>query len=210
MVGAGDESSLQAAAVKMASGELTPHAFPEVFLSADPGQEAMAGGGEGIRRPLMAEIASVWSEARPWLHVVSSGTAWAVEEALPPGGSCFVVHLDGGDMVDAQGVFEVFSRLFRFPVYFGWNWPALSDCLQDLSWVPSRRCLVVVERPGKMLSEEEEDLPVLLRILNRTGEYWARSIGRGEEWEGQEVAFNVLFLCAEEEIAAVRDAIREA
>lgn len=157
----------------------------------------------------MTEIGGMWNEARPWLHVVADGATGDLESLVPPEGVCFVARLDGGSMVDAQGVFETFSRTFRFPVYFGWNWPALSDCLRDLSWLPARRYLVVIRRSHLMLSQERSDLAAFMRILNHAGEYWSRPFGHGDEWGGQEVAFNVVFLSPEGESAAIENAVND-
>jgi RNAse (barnase) inhibitor barstar len=38
----------------------------------------------------------------------------------------------------------VLSQGLRFPNYFGWNWDALEECLQDLSWLPENAQIVIV------------------------------------------------------------------
>ncbi|MEU3520421.1 barstar family protein [Streptomyces sp. NPDC006654] len=43
-----------------------------------------------------------------------------------------VHHFDAHDLMTEQGVFRAFAETLRFPGYFGWNWDALVDCLDDL------------------------------------------------------------------------------
>ncbi|MEV0005500.1 barstar family protein [Micromonospora sp. NPDC050980] len=72
-------------------------------------------------------------------------TRLSVDDAVPPSGEVAVARLDGAAMTDVDGVFEQFSDALRFPSYFGWNWPAFSECLQDLHWLAARRYLVLIE-----------------------------------------------------------------
>ncbi|MFK0106416.1 barstar family protein [Streptomyces sp. NPDC091217] len=41
------------------------------------------------------------------------------------------------DAYSVDDVFQKFWDAFRLPDYFGWNWPALRDCLRDLGWLSS-------------------------------------------------------------------------
>src|SRR4051794_7659631 len=34
-----------------------------------------------------------------------------------------------------EALFDVLAKGLRFPWYFGYNWDALWDCIQDLSWL---------------------------------------------------------------------------
>ncbi|NYI07239.1 barstar family protein [Allostreptomyces psammosilenae] len=117
----------------------------------------------------------------------------------------FVARLDGRRMLDSQGVFEEFSRAFEFPVYFGWNWNALNDCLGDLGWMPSRRYLVVVGDAGLVLSREPERRSTLLEILNHQGGCWGSRFPGMTAWGTGDVAFNVLFLCPAGELRALEE-----
>jgi len=48
-----------------------------------------------------------------------------------------------------QKLFSIYATALRFPKYFGWNWDALEECLNDLSWLPPDQKVVIVH----------EDLP---------------------------------------------------
>ncbi|MFJ8085037.1 barstar family protein [Streptomyces sp. NPDC096205] len=43
-----------------------------------------------------------------------------------------VHHFDAGDLLTERGIYDTFADVLRFPGYFGRNWDALVDCLDDL------------------------------------------------------------------------------
>lgn len=43
-----------------------------------------------------------------------------------------------------EKLLAVLSQGLRFPNYFGWNWDALEECLQDLSWLPENAQIAIV------------------------------------------------------------------
>ena len=40
----------------------------------------------------------------------------------------------------------VFADKLQFPGYFGWNWDAFEECLNDLSWLPAGKGVAIVHR----------------------------------------------------------------
>ncbi len=64
-----------------------------------------------------------------------------------------------------QKLFAILADRLRFPGYFGWNWDALEECLQDLSWLsPNRRVVLVHESlPFGQHSENRETYLEILR-----------------------------------------------
>jgi hypothetical protein len=53
-----------------------------------------------------------------------------LSEVTASGG--LVHHFDARDLMTEQGVHRTFAEALRFPGYFGRNWDALVDCLDDL------------------------------------------------------------------------------
>lgn len=66
-----------------------------------------------------------------------------------------VVEIPTGIVTKAE-IFSIYSEKFSFPAYFGFNWDALYDCLNDLSWIPEYNIIVV-----------HEDLPFLNDSMER-------------------------------------------
>jgi len=54
-----------------------------------------------------------------------------------------VVRIPAG-LSRQRDLLALFSKGLDFPGYFGWNWDALEECLQDLAWIdqPSRIVLI--------------------------------------------------------------------
>ncbi|MFB7235007.1 barstar family protein [Streptomyces sp. NPDC056269] len=134
----------------------------------------------------MTDMERWWSSDAPWVHEVS-------EQEVPSGlthpKESLLFHLDGRRMTSHDGLFSEFSRVCEFPDYFGRNWPALSDCLEDMLWFDeTKRFLLVIHHWSDVLSESPRDREVLVRILGEVGSNWSRL---GYEGEGSpSVAFN--------------------
>jgi hypothetical protein len=47
---------------------------------------------------------------------------------------CLVVQIPA-TVRSKTALLQLISQQLKFPVYFGWNWDALSDCLRDLHWL---------------------------------------------------------------------------
>ncbi len=72
-----------------------------------------------------------------------------------------------------EELFDSLARALDFPQWFGRNWDALEDVLDDLSWRKGGEGHVLVFRSYP----EGEELGILLDVLRSSAEYWA---GRGK------------------------------
>ncbi|WP_245716429.1 barstar family protein [Micromonospora humi] len=135
-------------------------------------------------------------------------TLFPVTDLVPPSGEIAVARLDGAAMTDVDGVFAQFSDALRFPGYFGWNWPALADCLTDLQWLPAHRYLVLVENASLILRENESRREVLFGILADAGRHWADSYEA--RYRGTGPFFHVVLLCEEGEVEALKQEVEAA
>ncbi|MEU7552661.1 barstar family protein [Streptomyces sp. NPDC044571] len=99
--------------------------------------------------------------------------AFSALQRSPDDAAVFELH--GASMANHDRLFEEFSQRMSFPEYFGKNWPALQDCLDDLTWIPAAGSyLLVIHEWADVLSECERDRPVLERILYDVGSMWAQ------------------------------------
>jgi len=135
---------------------------------------------------------SWWSPDGPWLHGLP-GTC-TLDQLLEhrPSGS-LVFELDGQRMRDHDVLFNEFASKLNFPDYFGRNWPALSDCLEDMLWFDEASCfLLIIERSAQVLANAPVDLPVFKRILSDVGSHWG---SLGYDGTGRtRIAFNTVML----------------
>lgn len=134
-----------------------------------------------------------------------AGDSVEVGSVLPAPGRMVVARLDGARMPDVDHVFHEFSDALLFPGWFGWNWPALSDCLRDLDWWPAEQYLVVVEHAALLLAGSAPDRLRLFRVLHDVVRHWGSSPGR------EPVAFRIVLMCDEDaHVARLRREVAEA
>ncbi|MCZ7438171.1 barstar family protein [Micromonospora sp. WMMC241] len=150
----------------------------------------------------------MWTNSAPPVQVLARTTLLHVTDVVPPSGEVAVARLDGAAMTDVDGVFEQFADALRFPSYFGWNWPALADCLQDLHWLAARRFLVLIENTSRILRENETRREVLFGILTAAGRHWADSYDA--RYRGMGPFFHVVLLCEEDEVGSLRQEVEAA
>jgi hypothetical protein len=55
--------------------------------------------------------------------------------------------LDGSKITDKESFFKAIALAMDFPDYFGHNWDALRECLDDLSWVKEERKVLIWADP---------------------------------------------------------------
>jgi len=103
-----------------------------------------------------------------------------------------VRFLRGAKMADACGVFDQFGAALQFPYYFGENWPAFSECIQDLSWLPATNYLLVVLDAAEVLKGVDEEFAKLVSILHDCCEKWPLGFDLGQPWARQAASFQVL------------------
>ncbi|WP_446465733.1 barstar family protein [Streptomyces sp. BRA346] len=111
--------------------------------------------------------------------------------------------MNGTHMGTLDGVFQSFYDAFRLPDYFGWNLPALNDCLRDLRWISADQYVLLIEEAQDVLSEEREDLAEFLSILARAGEKWSYAKHPGVN---ERAAFQVVLECGEEGLSRMSEA----
>ncbi|MGW1002519.1 barstar family protein [Streptomyces sp. NPDC002520] len=116
---------------------------------------------------------TLWSTSGPWLDVIPDTTETLVTRALPPSGLIYSARMAGREMTHSDGAFAQFYEHFRLPDYFGWNWDALRDCLQDLNWISATHFLLTVDDAEFALSSSPEERAIFHRALTDTVKYWA-------------------------------------
>ena len=64
-------------------------------------------------------------------------------------------------------ILSVYFEKLSFPSYFGFNWDALYDCLNDLSWIVEYNIIIVHEDLPFLTDEKEREiyLKLLLDII---------------------------------------------
>ncbi len=96
-------------------------------------------------------------------------------------------------MRSLDDLFDEFAAALQFPYYFGENWPALDECLGDLEWIePHSGLILLVYEADQVLTESTNDLPSLVRTIERAHSVYSQPVNDGEWWDRPALPFHVV------------------
>jgi Barstar (barnase inhibitor) len=146
-----------------------------------------------------------------WLHVYVEGPAHARALALhlaERGAAARVAR--GAKARRSAALFDELSAVLQFPDYFGENWSAVSDCVEDLSWLRAPSYVVVWTRADRILEEEPDALRLFLKTMDRAARYWSSPTPEGgESWPHGPRPFHMVLQVAEAERTALTARLAE-
>lgn len=136
----------------------------------------------------MTSLAFASKIEEPWVLTIEKPFN---REAIPE--SVLQLELDALLMTELEGLYKEFTSVFQFPDYFGKNFNALDECINDLQWLPAQGYLLTIKNAEHLLKKEtNETLQGLLMILNSAGEQWATPVRQGEAWDRDEIPFHTV------------------
>jgi hypothetical protein len=101
-----------------------------------------------------------------------------------------VIVVRGRKMLTLDQAFDELAAALQLPYYFGYNWAALDECINDQDWMPFGKCIVVVSDADKLFGEEraaENQLKVFMDILRRASHDWESGVN------GRKMQFSCVF-----------------
>lgn len=104
-------------------------------------------------------------------HLPAEG-AGSVAQAARAVGHVFATIDLSGCRTKAECLARIAAAL-DFPSWFGHNWDALADCLNDLSWLPGDGYVLVLAHADDLRVAAEDDFLILLEILQDAADEWA-------------------------------------
>ena len=105
-----------------------------------------------------------------------------------------ITRLQGSELTTLDEVFNSYAREFRFPDYFGHNYPAFDECLVDLDWLRAPGYLTVISDGHRVLEAEPAERPTFRRCLERVGDNWDRAFGLRATERGGAVTFRTILV----------------
>jgi RNAse (barnase) inhibitor barstar len=82
-------------------------------------------------------------------------------------------RIDFHDCHDKSALLRALALSLAFPSDFGHNWDALADSLADLSWLPARGYVLMLEHSEALQLAVEDDFDMALDIMDDTSRRWA-------------------------------------
>ena len=83
-----------------------------------------------------------------------------------------VFRIDLKRATDKDSLLAAIGKEMAFPEWFGFNWDALADCLNDLAWRPAEGYLVLLEHCDILHERAENELISVLQIFEQAANNW--------------------------------------
>lgn len=112
--------------------------------------------------------------ARAGVYHLPHATRGGHEDLIAAAENCgyVIFRVDLSRARDKQGLLEAVGRDMAFPEWYGSNWDALADCLNDLGWRPGEGYLVLLEHCDLLHERAPSDLVAALRIFEEAADNW--------------------------------------
>lgn len=81
----------------------------------------------------------------------------------------FIAEVPSGLRGKAQ-LLTALRQVLRLPIYFGYNWDALAECLRDLHWIKNRRAIIAHHDLPQLAGRE---IGTYLQLLSEATKSWA-------------------------------------
>ncbi len=142
----------------------------------------------------------------PWAHLVRAAQRdleVALRADAPANVGAVVRMLRGDRCATKRGLMQEWGAALQFPYYFGENWDAFEECVNDLGWLPARGYILAVTDAERLLGEGD-DFATFVRILAAAATRWEGKAGAGSDRPSLPVSFHVIFQCDQEKADATR------
>ena len=83
-----------------------------------------------------------------------------------------VFRIDLSRAQDKEGMLDAIGKAMAFPEWFGHNFDALADCLNDLGWQPAEGYFILLEHCDGIHGLAESDFVNTLQIFEQAAEEW--------------------------------------
>lgn len=90
----------------------------------------------------------------------------------------FHTMIDGKDCLSTKALFKTFSKKLAFPDYFGKNWDAFNECINDLEWLDYSQYVVFFKNFEQTLTKNNDELAIFLNIIEEAIQEWAEGVDR--------------------------------
>lgn len=81
-------------------------------------------------------------------------------------------HINGNDVTTKAEFFQASAQTMNFPDYFGDNWDAFSDCIDDLSWLSADGYILLYTQPDNFANNDPSEWSIALDIFQEVVESW--------------------------------------
>lgn len=87
----------------------------------------------------------------------------------------FYTMIEGTKCLSKEDLFDEFALKLKFPDYFGRNWDAFDECLNDLHWLACEKYFLFIKDFDYVLAEQINEVETFVEILKLTVDEWMSS-----------------------------------
>ncbi|MGG0815004.1 barstar family protein [Paenibacillus alvei] len=103
----------------------------------------------------------------------------------------------GQKCVTVEKLFDEFAAVFQFPFYFGENWDAFEESMNDLTWLQADAYVLCISNAENILQLSNSDFEAFANILARSVTEWEDGRDFGAITTSP-TPFNIVFHCAKD------------
>ncbi len=150
---------------------------------------------------------------KPWLHLLTAAPDEAADMVAaleaPPPHRLVVRRIRGSKCRTKSALFDEVTAALQFPEYFGDNWDAFEESLNDLEWLPGDSYILLITNSHHLLDKEPADqLHTFLKILEAAGKEWGQPVTG--EWARPARPFHSVLQTTHEHEPALRERLKSA
>ncbi|WP_235283968.1 barstar family protein [Methanosarcina sp. 2.H.T.1A.8] len=128
-------------------------------------------------------------------------------ETLSKGKDSYLAKIDGSKCKDLDSLFSEFKQAFKFPDYFGYNWAAFDECLNDLDWIDAESYVLVIKNMTEILPDDNINFDRFLKYLYEALTEWTE--GRDcDDFPTEKKPFHIYFHSSEENKKVLIEKVR--
>ncbi len=137
------------------------------------------------------KISKIIELKEPFIHEIYCNW-YDLEKNISFKENVHVATIDGSKCKSIDNTFVEFANAFKFPSYFGNNWPAFDECINDLEWLSRSSYVLIIKNSNYILEMEPKNFQILLEILKDTSIEWAK--GRDyNDFPTEPTPFHIVF-----------------
>ena len=123
------------------------------------------------------KLANLSLAKAPYQHLMNAPVDEATDTIRALQKKGVAVHVvRGGKSGKVADLFCELSAALQFPHYFGENWDAFADCLQDLAWIEQGSVVIVFTDADKLLkSAKAAEVETFKNVIADATAYWNES-----------------------------------
>ena len=77
-----------------------------------------------------------------------------------------------------RGLLQEWAAALQFPYYFGGNWDAFEECINDLDWIPAEHYVLFVTHTNHLLNTSERDFAIFAEVMSEAAIRGSNVAGR--------------------------------